>query len=162
MAVSLVKHAISLQDLAYAAECAGFRPEIVNTGGGVMAVEFARLGEFVTMTLDGGQQQGTTWKISTAMEDRATAESDDFPVYSDADQTLYDGLGWITAVSGWNARHGDAVRHFVTGDRGTVVGDFYNDGDGDTMVSVVWDDAPEYTDTMGPGQLRMATPRLPE
>lgn len=101
---------LSLEMLRVAAIWQGIPAEIVNTGGGVMALSVTVDGGHYLIALDYGHFHGSSWCIATDDETREALgelESPDYPVTSDADQTIADAVGWVRADHG-RADHADS------------------------------------------------------
>lgn len=89
---------LTLTELQTSARTMGFRADIVNTGGNVMALSLTVHGADALVSLDWGQTSGTEWSVSldaATREQYGEQDSGDLPVTSDADQTVRDAVAWI-------------------------------------------------------------------
>lgn len=89
---------MTLDALKGAANGMGYNAEIVNTGGGVVALSFRASGVWCLVALDEGRADGAEWCVALdglSREQYGEAESPSVPVYSDADQTVRDAVAWV-------------------------------------------------------------------
>lgn len=89
---------LTLTELEAAARGQGYAAEVVNTGGGVVALSLTVHGAEALVALDDGHQHGSTWVVALDGETReriGEAETDELPVTSDADQTVRDAVAWV-------------------------------------------------------------------
>lgn len=80
------------------AEDMGYGAEVVNTGGGVMALSLRVDGAYALVALDYGRTVGESWCVALdgdTREEFGEAESPEAPVTSDADQTVRDAVAWV-------------------------------------------------------------------
>lgn len=156
---------ITLVELESAARGMGMRADVVNTGGGVMALSLTIGRHDYLIALDYGQPEGTGWSIATDGDTReihGEIECDDIAVTSDADQTIRDAIAWAAWVMEGGdhdgpLHHGERVQYPSSTDLGTVVGESYVTPAGDHCIGVHWDDAPDYVSAEHIGHVR----RLP-
>jgi hypothetical protein len=79
----------------------GYLAEIVNTGGGVMALALTVDDQYALLSLDGGRLDGTTWVVALDGETRQGVgeyETAELPVTSDSDQTIADAVAWVRHI----------------------------------------------------------------
>lgn len=132
---------VTLVELQTAAQWAGINAEVIGTGGNVVALSMTVRGHAFLLSLGGdGYAEGETWGIGPdgdSIDALGDINSGEYPVTSDADQTIADALGWVALLF-----HGQRVEHSRTGDVGTRVGQAYCDAEGNAMGGVVWSDSP--------------------